>query len=96
MEEAVRLITFDQASVLGLSRRGLLREGYAADIVIFDPAAIDYLPARRVSDLPGGASRLWRDATGIAKVIVNGRTVVDDGEITGELAGRVFRGNELC
>jgi N-acyl-D-amino-acid deacylase len=96
LEEAVRLLTFDQASVLGLSRRGLLRRGYAADIVVFDPLAIDYLPTTQVQDLPGGASRLWRDAKGIAKVVVNGSTVVDNGEITGELGGRIMRGAELC
>jgi N-acyl-D-aspartate/D-glutamate deacylase len=95
LEEAVRLITFDQASVLGLARRGLLRKGYAADIVIFDPAKVDYLPTRTVADLPGGASRLYRDAVGIQKVIVNGRAVVQDNELTGELPGRVLRGDEL-
>ena len=96
LEEAVRLLTFDQASVLGLRRRGLVRPGYAADLVVFDPDAIDYLPAKRVTDLPGGGSRLFRDAIGIAEVIVNGSVAVDHGVITGDCGGQVLRGGELC
>ncbi len=96
LEEAIHAITFRIASVLGLRRRGLLRPGFAGDAVVFDPDAIDYLPAHLVSDLPGGGQRLWRDARGIHTVIVNGQVVVDHtGTATGRRPGRVLRGAEL-
>jgi N-acyl-D-amino-acid deacylase len=96
LEEAVHAITFRIASVLGLRRRGLLRPGYAGDVVVFDPGTIEYLPARLVSDLPGGGQRLWRDARGIHTVIVNGQVVVNPtGAATGRRPGRVLRGAEL-
>jgi len=91
LEKAVRLLTFDQALALGLTGRGLLREGYAADMVILDPSSVDYLPARSVRDLPGGAERLWRDPVGIDYVIVNGGVAVDHGETTGTASGQVLR-----
>jgi N-acyl-D-aspartate/D-glutamate deacylase len=96
LEEAVRAITFDPATVIGLRDRGLVRAGYAADLVVFDPDTIVYLPARTVHDLPGGAQRLWRDPQGIHTVIVNGEVVVDaDGQDTGARPGRVLRGADL-
>jgi N-acyl-D-aspartate/D-glutamate deacylase len=91
LEEAVRAITFVPASVLGLQLRGLLAPGYFADVVIFDPDAVAYLEARTVADLPGGASRLWRDAVGVRDVMVNGQLVVRDGAVTASRPGRVLR-----
>ena len=93
LEEAVRALTFVPASVLGLQRRGLLAAGYFADIVVFDPDKVEYLAARTVTDVPGGGSRLWRDAVGVRDVIVNGQIVVRDGAVTGRLPGRVLRGS---
>ena len=96
LEEAVKLITFDEASALGLARRGLLRSWDAADVVAFAPDLIDYLPTRMTADLPGGAQRLWRDAVGIPYVVVNGEVVLEDGSPTGARSGRVLRGADLC
>jgi N-acyl-D-aspartate/D-glutamate deacylase len=96
LEEAVRRLTFDQASVIGLRNRGLVRTGYAADLVILRPDDVEYLKPHLVRDFPGEAERLWRDATGIDYVIVNGGVVVDDGAlVTGELHGMVLGGTEL-
>lgn len=47
IEEAVKKISFDPCSIWGLSGRGLLRPGYAADVVVFDPATIDRGPSSR-------------------------------------------------
>jgi N-acyl-D-aspartate/D-glutamate deacylase len=91
LERAVQMITGDQADVFGLKERGYLREGYFADIVVFDPDRIDYLAARTVTDVPGGGSRLWRDAVGVRDVVVNGQVVVREGTVTGALPGRVLR-----
>ena len=77
MAEAVRRLTSHPASVFGMSDRGLLREGYAADLLLFDPATVGRGPKRRVHDLPGGAARLTTDAVGVQGVWVNGRQVAD-------------------
>ena len=75
MGEAVRRITSHPASVFGMPGRGLLREGYAADLLLFDPHCVGRGPKRRVFDLPGGAARLTTDAVGVHGVWVNGRQV---------------------
>jgi N-acyl-D-amino-acid deacylase len=91
LEEAVRKLTFMQASLLGMSDRGLLRPGFAADIVIFDPDTVAPLPQELVSDLPGGASRIQELATGIQCTVVNGEVLIENGKHTGALPGQVIR-----
>lgn len=92
LEEAVRLVTSKPAQVYGLHDRGTLAPGKAADVVLFDPKTIRMRPTEVVADLPGGQKRLLQRAEGIPLVLVNGQRVVDDGEPTGTLAGRVLRG----
>jgi N-acyl-D-aspartate/D-glutamate deacylase len=82
LPEAVRKMTGAPARVLGLAERGLLREGYWADITMFDPATII---DRATYDDP------HRYPRGIPTVVVNGVVVVDSGEHTGALPGRVLR-----
>ncbi len=77
MGEAVRRLTRQQAGIFGLPDRGLLREGYAADLLLFDPRTVARGPKRRVFDLPGGAARLTTDAVGVHGVWVNGQRVAD-------------------
>ncbi len=77
MGEAVRRITAHPASVFGMQGRGVLREGHAADLLLFDPARVGRGPKKRVFDLPGGAARLTTDALGVHGVWVNGRQVAD-------------------
>ncbi len=82
IEEAVRKMTLTPALRMGLPFRGALREGYFADIVLFDPCTIKdcstYIDPHRYPE-------------GISWVIVNGRVAVEQGEHTGTLAGRVLR-----
>lgn len=82
LEEAVRKMTSAPAARLGLADRGLLRDGYAADLVVFDPVRIrsnaTYDDPRRFPD-------------GIEYVAVNGQLVVDAGAHTGALPGRALR-----
>jgi N-acyl-D-amino-acid deacylase len=75
--EAVRRVTSHPAEVLGLHERGLVREGFAADLLLFDPARVGRGPKRRVHDLPAGAARLTTDAIGVHGVWVNGVQVAD-------------------
>ena len=77
LAEAVRRLTSHPAGVLGLEGRGLLREGHAADLLLFDPNTVGRGPKRRVHDLPAGAARLTTDAVGVDGVWVNGMQVAD-------------------
>jgi N-acyl-D-aspartate/D-glutamate deacylase len=59
--------------------------------VVLDPAGIGHRPIRTRDDLPGGASRLYAEATGIGHVLVNGTEIVRDGEFTSAVPGHVLR-----
>ena len=92
LEEAVRMVTFDNASAFELADRGLLRPGYQADIVVFDEATIKPRLPTVESDLPGGSRRLVQKADGIAATVVNGVPTFLHGESTGHYPGEVLRG----
>ena len=87
LEEAIRMLTFDNASAWELPDRGLVRTGYAADLVVFDERRIKPCLPTVEQDLPGGARRLVQKADGIAATIVNGTVAVENGEATGDFAG---------
>jgi N-acyl-D-aspartate/D-glutamate deacylase len=91
IEEAVHLITQAPAELFGLRDRGVLREGAHADVVVFDPETIGAGEVHLVEDLPGGTARLYAGSTGVHRVLVNGTTIVVDGETTGDLPGTVLR-----
>jgi N-acyl-D-amino-acid deacylase len=92
LEEAVRMITFDTATMWGFSDRGLVREGMAADLVVFDPDTIAAEMPEVVNDLPAGARRLIQRCRGVAATVVNGEILLRDGKHTGALPGRLLRG----
>jgi N-acyl-D-aspartate/D-glutamate deacylase len=71
LEEAVKRITFDPSRICGFTDRGLLAPGYAADLVLFDPATIDRGPEVHTDDFPGGG-RWTRASVGVHATIVNG------------------------
>jgi N-acyl-D-aspartate/D-glutamate deacylase len=91
VERAVQLMTDAPARLFGLRDRGRLAPGYHADVVLFDPAAVDATPARIAFDLPGESKRLLADPLGVVRVLVNGQETIVDGEPTGSLPGRVLR-----
>jgi len=82
LEEAVRRMTSLPASRLKLEDRGILRQGWWADIVVFDP--------ERVRD-NASFEEPHRYSSGIRYVLVNGTLAFEDGDFTGELAGRLLR-----
>jgi N-acyl-D-amino-acid deacylase len=86
LEEAVRRMTALPAAQFGLKNRGNLREGAHADLVLFDPATIADTATFEQPKTP---------AAGIARVMVNGRTVWQDGAATGERPGRALRRSAL-
>lgn len=83
LPEAIRKITSWPASRMGLANRGVLREGLAADVVVFD--------LKTINDVAS-----WEEPTakptGIEYVVVNGRLVLDQGQHTGATPGQVLRG----
>ena len=91
VEQAVRRLTFDSASIFGLYDRGLLRPGMAADITIFDPDTVRPLPLEVVHDFPTGAKRIKEPAAGIMATVVNGEVLIENGKHTGALPGRLLR-----
>jgi len=91
LEDAVRHLTFQPARILGLRDRGLVREGLAADLMVFDLTRIDVLEDEVSSDGPNGASRRLQRAEGVHHVIVGGQAVLDHGKHTGALPGRILR-----
>ena len=92
LEEAVRKLTFDNASAWEIHDRGLLRTGYRADVVLFDEARVKPAMPRVETDLPGGARRLVQKAEGIAATIVNGQVTLENGVATGNVPGQLLRG----
>jgi N-acyl-D-amino-acid deacylase len=86
LEEAIRKMTSGPAQLLQLKERGLLREGYWADIVVFD--------ASEVLDGATFAEPI-RHSTGILHVLVNGQIAVENGEWTGVTAGKVLYRSEV-
>jgi N-acyl-D-aspartate/D-glutamate deacylase len=91
LEQAVHMLTGAQADVFGLANRGYLREGYQADIVVFDPDTIASEDASLVADLPGKAPRLTAGSIGIKRVLVNGVETIRDGAATGAKPGTLLR-----
>jgi N-acyl-D-aspartate/D-glutamate deacylase len=92
LEEAVARLSARPASVLGLTDRGRLQPGLAADVVIFDLQRIRGGSRQIVHDLPAQQPRLIQRADGIHMVIVNGEVVFEEGTHTGALPGQVMRG----
>jgi len=97
-EEAVRRLTSEPAGLFGITDRGKLEVGLAADIVTFDPQTVAPSRLRRVNDMPGKQERLVADATGIDLVMVNGTTIRKDNkdmvDAAGALPGAVLRGGK--
>jgi len=83
LPDAVRKMTGLPASVLGLTDRGLLKAGYAADVAVFDPATVGET---------NSFERPKAYARGVPYVLVNGVVVIDKGEHTGARPGRPLRG----
>ena len=72
LEDAARRLTSQPAQLFGIRERGVLKPGYHADLLLFDPVKVNRGPKRRVFDLPGGHPRLSTPAIGVHGVWVNG------------------------
>jgi N-acyl-D-aspartate/D-glutamate deacylase len=92
LPEAVRMLTTVPAAAWGFDDRGQVRQGYAADLNIFDPQTVGPAMPSIVNDFPGGARRLLQKATGFRATLVAGEVVVDNGEPTDARPGQLLRG----
>lgn len=91
LEEVVRRFTSAIADAIGLPGRGRLAPGHAGDVVVFDISEVRAGDAFVAHDLPGGAGRMSTKAHGVAYTIIDGSVVIDHGESTGSLPGRLLR-----
>ena len=78
LEAAVKKITSDPANLWGLGNRGLLREGFVADVTVFDEVTIDRGVEHFVQDVPGDGFRYVRDAHGVNTVVIGGAVAYDN------------------
>ena len=78
LEQAVAAVTSRAADVYRIPERGRIVPGAWADLILFDPQRVGRGEKRRVSDLPGGGSRVDTPAVGLHGVWVNGTRVVDE------------------
>lgn len=91
LEEGVAALTSRIADFVGITDRGTLEVGKAADVVVFDPATVEPDVLLTLDDIPGGGTRMTKASKGIPYVLVNGEVVVDDGKATSAVPGAVLR-----
>jgi len=91
LEEAVKMLTLVPATCWGFNDRGRVREGFVADLNVFDVQRVGPDLPTVEHDLPGGAARLVQKASGFLATVVAGEIVHRDGVHTGALPGRLLR-----
>jgi N-acyl-D-amino-acid deacylase len=94
LANAVRALAFEPAQVLGLKDRGLIREGYKADLNVIDYDRLALHAPEIKYDLPAGGRRLDQGATGYDATIVSGQIIRRADRATGTLPGRLIRGSQ--
>jgi N-acyl-D-aspartate/D-glutamate deacylase len=94
LEEAHYRLSALPAKAAGFRDRGVLREGWAADVVVYDLNGLGIEPdwiGEIVHDFPGGEWRRVQHAKGYHAIVVNGEVTFQDGQCTGALPGRLLR-----
>ncbi len=91
LEAAIHQMTQVPAEVFGLNDRGVLKVGWNADLVVFDPDSVGSGPVYMRTDLPCNEPRVYADAFGIDHVFVNGVQTIEHGKHTSALPGTVLR-----
>ena len=91
LEEGVAKLTSQPAEFLGLTDRGTVEVGKAADLVVFDPDTVGAEQLETRDDVPAGGTRMYKGARSIPWVVVNGEPIVENGVPTGAGPGRVLR-----
>jgi N-acyl-D-amino-acid deacylase len=91
LEEAHWKLSALPAYAAGFADRGVLRPGYAADVVVYDYEGLKLLPQEIVHDMPAGEWRRVRRAEGYRYILINGEVTFEDGKPTGASSGRLLR-----
>ena len=91
LEQAHFKLSYLPAFFGGAVGRGFIREGAAADIVVYDLDGLKLLPTEVAHDLPGGEWRRIQKAKGYRWTLVNGQVTFEDGKATGALSGKFLR-----
>lgn len=94
IEEAIHMMTSESAKLYGLNDRGLVMEGYRADLNIIDAENIKLKLPEIHYDLPAGGRRVLQFAEGYKATIVNGVVTLRDDQLTGSFPGRLIRGEQ--
>ena len=94
LETVVRALSRDAAASYGLFDRGLLRNGYLADINVIDFEHLRLPGPYRAFDFPTGGQRLLQKAEGYVATIKRGQVMFRDGQHCGRFPGRVIRGSQ--
>ena len=87
-------MTRDTARLFGLHDRGTIEPGMKADLNLIDMDALRLENPEAVADLPAGGRRLMQKARGYVSTIVSGVEIMRDGQPTGEMPGRLIRGEQ--
>ena len=91
LEKLISMQTLETSRLLGITDRGVLKEGYKADINVIDFENLTLHEPEVLNDLPAGGRRLVQRASGYEYTIVSGQIAFKDGESTGALNGRLIR-----
>ena len=91
LEILISMQTLETSRLLGISDRGVLKEGYKADINVIDFDNLTLHEPEVLHDLPAGGRRLVQKASGYEYTIVSGQIAFENGEATGALNGRLIR-----
>jgi len=91
LEKLISMQTLETSRLLGIKDRGVLKEGYKADINVIDFENLTLHEPEVLYDLPAGGRRLVQRASGYEYTIVSGQIAFKDGESTGVLSGRLIR-----
>ncbi len=95
LAEGIRMLTRQPAELYSLLDRGLIAPGMKADVNVIDVDRLKLMTPHIVHDLPAGGRRFLQNAEGICATVCSGRLIYENGEATGELPGRLVRGNRM-
>ncbi|MDA0978236.1 MAG: amidohydrolase family protein [Proteobacteria bacterium] len=96
LEQAIHMLCRQPAELYSLNDRGLIAEGYKADINVIDFDELKLHTRHIEKDLPAGGSRFLQRADGIEFTIKAGEIICDHGEMTGALPGQLVRGSQAA
>jgi len=96
LEDAVKMQTLDTARCVGLEDRGTLEVGMKADLNLIDFDALQLEAPEIIFDLPADGRRMFQGARGYIATIVSGEVIMENGQYTGAVPGRLIRGTQAA